>query len=71
MRRPNVNEMAFLRMLRHASGRHRFSPEDNVNSEAHRMLRTLKARGYVSVEEENAVTTVSLTALGQEEVEHG
>lgn len=67
----NAAERQFLVMLSNAGGKYRFGPEDNVNREAHRMLRTLKSRGHVSVEEENAVTTVSLTALGQDEVDHG
>lgn len=71
MKRPNPTEHSFLVMLSNNGGRHRFGAEDNVNREAHRMLRSLKSRGYVTVEEENSVTTVSLTALGQEEVEHG
>lgn len=71
MKRPTPTERQLLVMLSDAGGRYRFGPEDSVNREAHRMLRTLKSRGYVSVEEENGITTVSLTALGQEEVENG
>lgn len=70
MKRPNATERDFVLMLSNAGGRHRFGPEDKVTSEIHRMLRTLDRRGYVAVEEENGVTTVALTALGKEEVDH-
>lgn len=63
----NTTEHSFLVMLSNASGRHRFVPEDSVSRETHRMLRSLKGRGYITVEEENSVTTVTLTYQGQEE----
>lgn len=71
MKRPTPSELQFLRLVSAVGHRHRFGPEDKVTSEIHRMLRSLDRRGYVSVESENGVTTVSLTALGQEEVDHG
>lgn len=71
MKRPTPTELDFLVMLSNAGGRHRFGPEDNVSREAHRMIRSLKSRGYISVEEENGITTVTLTGLGQQEAEHG
>lgn len=63
----NDTEHSFLVMLSNAGGRHRFGPEDNVTRETHRMLRSLKGRGYITVEEENSVTTITLTSQGQEE----
>jgi hypothetical protein len=71
MKRPNTTERSFLTMLSNAGGQHRFGPEDKVTSEAHRMIRSLDRRGYVSVESENGITTVTLTALGRDEVENG
>ena len=71
MKRPTPTERQFLVMLSNAGGRHRFGPEDKVTAEMHRMIRSLDRRGYVSVEEENAIATVSLTPLGQEEVVNG
>lgn len=71
MKRPAPSELQFLQMLSAVGHRHRFGPEDKVTSEIHRMLRSLDRRGYVSVESENGITTVTLTALGQEEVDHG
>jgi hypothetical protein len=71
MKRPNANELQFLRLVSAVGHRHRFGPEDKVTSEVHRMLRSLDRRGYLTVESENEVTTVTLTALGQEEVDRG
>ena len=71
MKRPNANELQFLRLVSAVGHRHGFGPEDKVTSETHRMLRSLDRRGYVSVESENGITTVTLTALGQDEVDHG
>lgn len=65
------DERIFLSILADAGGRHRFGPEDKVTSEMHRMIRTLDRRGYISVEEENGITTVTLTGLGRQEAEHG
>lgn len=70
MKRPNASERPFLTMLSNAGGSHRFGPEDKITSEMHRMIRTLDRRGYVSVESENGITTVTLTALGQDEVDN-
>lgn len=63
----NATEHSFLVMLSNVGGRHRFGPDDNVTRETHRMLRSLKGRGYITVEEENSVATVTLTSQGQEE----
>lgn len=70
MKRPNADERTFLRMLSNAGGEYRFGPEDKVTSEIHRMLRSLARRGYLTVESENGITTVTLTAMGQEEVDN-
>lgn len=67
MKRISDIEQSFLTMLSGAGGRHRFTREDKVSSEMHRMLRSLDRRGYITVEEENGVTTVTLTNQGQEE----
>lgn len=71
MKRPTPDESSFLSMLNAAGGRHRFGPEDKVTSEIHRMIRTLDRRGYISVEAENWITTVTLTAFGRQEAGHG
>lgn len=71
MKRPTPTELDLLVMLSNAGGRHRFGIEDNVSREAHRMIRSLKSRGYISVEEENGITSVTLTGLGRDEVDHG
>lgn len=71
MKRPTPDERSFLSMLNAAGGRHRFGPEDKVTSEIHRMIRSLDRRGYISVESENNITTVTLTSLGREEAENG
>lgn len=66
----NATELDFLVMLSNAGGLHRFEPTDNVTREAHRMLRSLDRRGYISVEAENGITTVTLSPMGMEEVEN-